>query len=131
MANKKTKQPVNIKDSIGKTTRKHLTPFEKKELELKQILEAMDHSINVLYNNMENLMMYYTVIANINEALINILVKKKIITLKTLEKEYAKIIKDIKVNKQKLKLQTENLKPSNSNANIDFSDTDMSTLKIN
>lgn len=131
MANKKTKQPVNIKDSIGKTTRKHLTPFEKKELELKQILEAMDHSINVLYNNMENLMMYYTVIANINEALINILVKKKIITLKTLEKEYAKIIKDIKVNKQKLKLQTENLKPSNSNASIDFSDTDMSTLKIN
>lgn len=130
MANKKTKEPVKIKDFTGRTSKKYLTPFEKKELELKEVLEDMAYNINVIYDNMESLMTYSTIIANINTALINILIKKKIITSKTLEKEYAKIIKDMKLKEQKLKLQMEDLKSSNSNASVDFSDIDISTLKI-
>jgi len=121
------------KNEPKKVSRKRRpTPWEQKNIELNDVLELMSRDIQTLYMNMENLMMYATVIANVNAALAKILISKKITTEAAIKKQYVKIVKEMEQQEKQIKEQMKKFIPHNVNPeDFDFSGIDTKNMKVN
>lgn len=127
----KSKKSDNIK--FQPTKRRRQTPYEKQQEDLNQLLEKMSQEISSLYVSLENLLIYTTVVANVNAALASILIKKKITTEKGIQKEYDKILVEMKKKQEEIKKDLEKIDKSDISkfaADLDFSDMDISNMKV-
>ena len=130
MAVPKGKKPEKVKPNIKPKPTKRLTPYEQQQVDLNTTLETMIQEINSLYINLENLLVYTTIVANVNAALANILIKKKITTEKGIAKEYDKIVADMKKKQQEFKDMNKKIIDDLS-GHIDFSNNiNLKDLKV-
>jgi len=125
---KKTKpdiKPIPIK-------RRRPTPYEQKNIDLEMVLNLMSKDIQTLYVNMENLMMYATVIANVNTVLSKILISKKITTESAIKKQYTKIVKEMEQQEKKIREEMKKFASFGVNdESFDFTVGDIKNMKVN
>lgn len=130
MTKNKPKTPRPDIKPVPTKRRRRPTPWEQKNIELNDVLELMSKDIQTLYMNMENLMMYATVIANVNAALAKILISKKITTEKAIKKQYETIVKEMQQQEKAIKEQMKKFIPHDINPeDFDFSNTN--NMKVN
>jgi len=124
----KLKKPTSPKPEIKPVpTKRRLTPYEQQQKDLTVVLESMAQDIQTLYMNIEHLMIYSTIIANVNAALAKILINKKITTEKGIQKHYEIVVKEMKQKEKEIKEELEKFK---SFDNIDMSAFNMKDMKV-
>lgn len=127
----KLNKPKNTNPEVKQTpVRKRLTPYEKERLEITEIITELSKDITTLYKNVENLMVYATVIANVNAAIAQILIKKKIFTENNLKKQYDAVLKEMAQKEKEIREKFEALDNEEKYKNINLTDINLDGMKV-